>query len=78
MALTQEQRMLLHIRDTLYEGNWDDFLRDLHARAEGRPHVFQIVPASPSMTSTIVHHVALIEEMRDWERSHDQALRADS
>ena len=74
--LTDEHRMLLQIRDTLYEGNWNDFLRDLNARAQNRPHVFEIVPTSPEMKSTIAHHLALIEQMRNWETDHDCVLRA--
>jgi len=74
--LTDEHRMLLQIRDTLYEGNWNDFLRDLNARAQGHAHVYEIVPTSPEMKTTIVHHVALIEQMRDWEADHDCVLHA--
>ena len=73
--LSEEQRMLIQIRDTLYEGSWDDFLSDLSARAEGRPHVFAIAAASPQMKTTIEHHVDLIEKLREWEREHGQNLR---
>jgi hypothetical protein len=69
--------MLLQIRDTLYEGNWDDFLTDLRSRAEGRPHVFETLPVSPSMKATIAHHMELIAQMRSWELVHGQALQAD-
>lgn len=74
--LTEEQRMLVQIRDTLYEGSWDDFLTDLNARAEGRPHVFALTGASPELKSTIERHVELIEELRGWERKHRQTLCA--
>jgi hypothetical protein len=74
--LTDEHRMLLQIRDTLYEGNWNDFLRDLHACAQGRPHVFEIVAPSAETKSTIAHHVAMIEQMHDWEADHDCVLHA--
>jgi hypothetical protein len=76
--ITDEHRMLLQIRDTLYEGNWNDFLRDLYARAQSRPHVFEIVAPSAEAKSTIAHHVALIEQMRNWEADHDCVLRAGS
>lgn len=66
-SLSDEQRMLTQIRDTLYEGSWDDFLTDLKARAAGRPHVFAIGPASPAMNETIDRHIKLIEEMRNNE-----------
>jgi|CXWL01.1.fsa_nt_gi hypothetical protein len=74
LALTEEQRMLVQIRDMLYEGSWDDFLSDLSARAEGRPHVFAIGGASPELKTTIQHHVELIEQLRGWEREHRQTL----
>ncbi len=72
--LTAEQRMLLQIRDTLYEGNWDDFLADLNARAKNRPHVFATVPASADMRATIARHSALIADMQRWERDHERTL----
>ena len=75
--LTDDHRMLLRIRDTLYEGNWDDFVHDLRAKAEGRPHVFEIVPASEGMKATIAGHLVLIEGMRRWEAAHGRALRPD-
>ena len=70
LALTMEHRMLLRMRDTLYEGNWEDFEFDLRARAEGRPHVFDTVPPSRDMRATIEHHLRLIADMRDWEGRH--------
>lgn len=72
--LNEEQRMLVQIRDTLYEGSWDDFLSDLSARAEGRPHVFALNCASPELKTTIQHHVEVIEKLREWERANRQTL----
>ena len=77
LSLTDEHRMLLQIRDTLYEGSWDDFVHDLRARAEGRPHVFEIVPASERMKATIAGHLTMIEHMQSWETAHGRALRPD-
>ena len=76
LSLTDEHRMLLQIRDTLYEGSWEDFIHDLRARAEGRPHVFEIGPASERMKATIAGHLAMIEQMQSWEAAHGRALRA--
>lgn len=70
--------MLIQIRDTLYEGNWNDFLRDLNARAQDRPHVFETVAPSAETKSTIAHHVAMIEQMRAWETDHDCVLHTGS
>ena len=69
--------MLLRMRDTLYEGSWEDFERDLRGRVEGRPHVFETVPTSPEMRATIENHLAMIEQMRAWEIQHDSTLSFD-
>ena len=67
--------MLLHIRDTLYEGSWEDFVHDLRARAEGRPHVFEIVPASERMKATIEAHLRMVNAMREWEAAQGRQLQ---
>jgi hypothetical protein len=72
--LTEEHRMLLRIRDTLYEGIWEDFVRDLRARAEHRPHVFETVADSPAMKPTIENHLKMIDAMRSWELEHGRTL----
>lgn len=72
--LTDEHRMLLNIRDTLYEGSWDDFKSDLAARAASKPHVFETAPASEDVQETIHSHLALIEVMSAWERRHGRRL----
>jgi hypothetical protein len=76
-SLSEEHRLLLRMRDTLYEGNWADFVRDLRARAEDRPHVFETVPTSPHMKATIASHLAMIDQMQAWEFEHGRALSAD-
>lgn len=76
--LTDEHRMLLRMRETLYEGHWDDFEEDLRARAQDRPHVFETIPASPEMKATIDRHLLLIGEMQAWEARHEQTLKPDA
>lgn len=76
-SLSDEHRMLLHMRDTLYEGSWEDFERDLRARAGGQPHVFETVPTSPQMRATIRQHLAMIDTMRTWELDHARTLSPD-
>lgn len=73
IPLSDEQRMLLQMRDTLYEGSWDDFVADLRARAGGRPHVFETVPVSARMKATIDHHLDLIAQMRAQESDAERA-----
>jgi len=75
--LTDEQRMLLRMRDTLYEGSWDDFAKDLEARAAGKAHVFETVPTSAAMRDTINHHLSLIRELAQWEARSGETLSAD-
>ncbi len=75
--LEPEHRMLLQMRETLYEGSWDDFERDLKARIDGAPHVFETIPDTPGLTTTISQHLVLIEQMRTWERTHRKTLRDD-
>lgn len=74
--LTDEHRMLLRMRETLYEGHWDDFEQDLRARAQDRPHVFETIPPSPQVKATIDRHLVLIGEMQAWEAQHDKTLMA--
>ena len=69
--------MLLRMRDTLYEGSWEDFERDLQARAQGEPHVFETLATSPQMKATIESHLAMIDTMRTWEVEHSCVLRPD-
>ena len=68
--------MLLQIRDTLYEGSWEDFVSDLRSRAEGRPHVFDTTPDSHSMRATIAHHLEFIAQMQVWEQAQNKTLHA--
>lgn len=76
--LSDEHLMLLRIRDTIYEGHWGDFTHDLTARVEGKPHVFETVPANPHMKATIERHLRLIEQMGAWETKAGTSLQADS
>jgi hypothetical protein len=62
-----DHRMLVEIRDTLYEGSWEDFLHDLRAKADRRPRVFDTTPDSPQMQETVADHLRLIEQIRNWE-----------
>lgn len=74
LTLTPAHRMLIQMRDTLYEGSWDDFCRDLKARICGEPYVFEIVQASPRMKHTIEDHLVMIDQMRAWEARHARPL----
>ncbi len=74
--LSDEHRMLLRMRDTLYEGSWKDFVSDLAARANHEPHVFDTVPDTPGLEATIRRHLDLITDMQSWEQTNEQSLHA--
>jgi hypothetical protein len=73
--LNDEELMLIDLRDVLYEGSWDDFRRDLEARRESRPYVFEIVPTSPELRQTIERHLQVIAALEAWERANGRRLR---
>ena len=40
--LSPEDKILVIIREELYEGRWEDMLEDLKARLAGRPYVLKL------------------------------------
>lgn len=72
--LTDEQRMLVDLRDVLYEGSWEDFRRDLEARRNARPHVFDTVPESGRMPEIIDRHLQVLDELERWEQRYGRRL----
>ncbi|MCH8147562.1 MAG: hypothetical protein IH987_06140 [Planctomycetes bacterium] len=74
--LSEEHRMLLRMRDTLYEGSWEDFVRDLRTRANHEPHVFDTIPDTPGLEATIRRHLDLITHMKSWEQTNGRLLQA--
>ncbi|MCD6405369.1 MAG: hypothetical protein J7M19_06050 [Planctomycetes bacterium] len=40
--LSPEEKILVIIRDELYDGSWDDMLDDLKARLGSRPYVLKL------------------------------------
>lgn len=73
--LSDEELMLIDLRDVLYEGSWDDFRRDLEARRESKPYVFEIVPTSPELRRTIERHLQVIGALESWEQAHGCKLQ---
>ena len=41
-ALLPEERMLIRIRDELYEGSWETMRHDLENRLAGKPYIFKL------------------------------------
>ncbi|MCZ7646850.1 MAG: hypothetical protein M5U26_16435 [Planctomycetota bacterium] len=61
------ERVLIELKETLYEGSWDRVLDDLRARLDGRPYLFKL-------GQTIARDIAAIERMRAYERRHGLEL----
>ena len=40
--MTSEERMLVILKNELYEGNWDEMEADLQARLTGAPYIFKL------------------------------------
>ena len=59
-ALSREEKMLILLRDELYEGSWDDMVADLKNRLEGKPYVFKL-------SSRIEADLERIERLKDFE-----------
>lgn len=62
-ALTEEERMLLILRDELYGGSWDKMEEDLRNRLKGRPYIFKLV-------NRIEEDLKRIEKLRSYEQKH--------
>ncbi len=66
-GLSEEEIMLLRLRDELYEGRWDSMLADLNDRLQGKPYVFKLA-------NRIQDDIQRIERMSRFERQHDVDL----
>ena len=62
-GLSEQEIMLLRLRDELYDGRWDTMLADLRDRLQGKPYVFRL--AHP-----IQEDIDRIERLNRFERQH--------
>jgi hypothetical protein len=62
-SLSEEEIMLVRLRDELYDGRWDSMLADLRDRLQGKPYVFRL--AHP-----IQDDIDRIERLNRFERQH--------
>jgi hypothetical protein len=60
-TLTDEDKMLLRLREELYEGRWDAMLVDLNDRLRGKPYIFRLA-------SRIQDDMARVERLSRFER----------
>ena len=61
--LSADERMLITLRDELYDGSWDQMLKDLKDRLEGKPYIFKLV-------NRISADIQRIEKLSDYEKKH--------
>jgi hypothetical protein len=66
-SLPREEVHLLALREILYEGSWEEMVRDLEARKEGRPHVYKL-------QSRIEEDLESIRKLQSYEAQHDVHL----
>ena len=66
-ALSEEEIMLLRLRDELYDGRWDAMLADLNDRLQGKPYVFKLA-------HRIQDDIERIERLNRFERQYNVDL----
>lgn len=65
--LSEEEIMLLRLRDELYNGRWDAMLADLNDRLQGKPYVFKLA-------HRIQDDIERIERLNRFERQYNVDL----
>ena len=60
-GLADEDKMLVRLREELYEGRWDAMLADLNDRLHGRPYIFRLA-------SRIQDDMARVQRLSRFER----------
>ena len=60
IKLSAEERVLVKLRDDLYEGAWDEMKRDLEARRDDKPYVFK-------MASRVADDLERVSRLRKLE-----------
>jgi hypothetical protein len=61
-SLTDEDKMLLRLREELYESRWGAMLADLNDRLGGKPYIFRLA-------SRIQDDIARVERLSRFERT---------
>lgn len=62
-SLSEEETMLLTLRDELYGGGWEKMEQDLRDRLQGRPYIFKLV-------NRIEEDLHRIEKLKGYEGDH--------
>jgi hypothetical protein len=61
------ERVLIDLKEHLYEGSWERILQDLRARLEGKPYIFKL-------SKTIARDIAAIERLKAYETRQQVCL----
>jgi len=62
-SLSEDEKTLILLRDELYEGSWEEMLKDLKNRLEGKPYVFKLA-------TRIEDDIKRIEKLERFEREN--------
>ncbi len=62
-GLSADERMLVTLRDELYDGSWEQMLKDLKDRLENKPYIFKLV-------NRISADLQRAEKLMDYEKKH--------
>lgn len=61
--LSADERMLVTLRDELYDGSWEAMLKDLQDRLENKPYIFKLV-------NRIAADIQRAEKLSEYEKKH--------
>ena len=66
-SLAPYERVLVELKDQLYEGSWERILGDLRARLDNKPYIYKL-------SQTITRDLTAIERMRSYEIRQNVSL----
>lgn len=84
--LEKNDRLLLSLRDELYDGSFDDMKKDLEERLDGKPYIIKLVKRLEEDLESIrkidafekKHNVNLAGYLMEMEKKHEKHSRSDS
>lgn len=62
-TLSQEEKMLVVLKEQLYNGRWEPMLDDLQNRLAGKPYIFKLA-------TRIQDDISRIQQLQDFEQNH--------
>lgn len=66
-GLSEEQRMLIVLKQELYDGSWSAMRRDLQNRLDGKPYIFKLA-------NRIQEDITRIDALEAFEKKHQVSL----